>query len=75
MAEPLSWLDDAPLQCGYFPQGERCENETKMVAFGANNEGRFFWFPICQDCSLIGETHSWQVANPFGMHESDRDVE
>lgn len=74
MSSPLDWLEDEPMQCGYFPGTERCENHTKMIAFGANSEGTWFWFPICQDCSLMNEAHDWQVAQPFGLHDADREV-
>lgn len=73
--DPIEWLEDEPQECAYVPGAERCRNPTKMIAFGANEAGTWFWFPICQDCSLMGEAHAWQVAQPFGMHEADRDVE
>lgn len=74
MNEPLDWLQDDPLQCGYFPDANRCENQTKMIAFGANDAGTFFWFPICTDCALTSDSHEWQVAQPFGMHEADAEA-
>lgn len=74
MSEKLDWLQDEPIQCGYFPTEERCENDTKMIAFGANDAGTWYWFPICTECALMNEAHSWQVAQPYGLHDADIDV-
>lgn len=72
--DKLEWLDDEPLQCAFFPTAERCGNQTKMIAFGANDAGTFCWFPICSECAMEQESHDWQVAQPFGMHEADLEM-